>query len=151
MDAENQRLALGIKQLEPDKWEEFFSQQQVGDVVTGKVVRLTSFGVFVELKEGIQGLCHISELDEKRIETPGSCVEVDQELSFKIIKMNLLERKIGLSLKALKEEVEREDVLTYTKTEAPTTSLEELTGDQLDEFKRKATPSKQVNEEEEND
>lgn len=151
MDAENQRLALGIKQLEPDKWEEFFSQQQVGDVVTGKVVRLTSFGVFVELKEGIQGLCHISELDEKRIETPGSCVEVDQELSFKIIKMNLLERKIGLSLKALKEEVEREDVLTYTKTEAPTTSLEELAGDQLDEFKRKATPSKRVNEEEEND
>ena len=149
MDAENQRLSLGIKQLEPDKWEEFFSQQQVGDVVPGKVVRLTSFGTFVELKEGIQGLCHVSELDEKRVESPENFLELGQELTFKIIKMSLLERKVGLSLKALTEDADKEDVLAYTRADAPTTSLEELAGDRLGELKRRVAPSEQVPVEEE--
>jgi len=146
VDAENQRLSLGIKQLEPDKWEEFFSQHQLGDIVRGKVMRLTSFGAFVELEEGIEGLCHVSELDEKRVENPENYVQVGQELDLKIIKMNLLERKIGLSLKALKEDSERDDVWSYTKTEVPTTSIQELAGNKLDELKRKVERKKQTHE-----
>ena len=64
IDAENQRLSLGLKQLQTDVWDEFFSQHNVGDTVEGKVVRLTNFGAFVELAEGIEGLIHVSEFDD---------------------------------------------------------------------------------------
>lgn len=137
VDAENQRLSLGIKQLEPDLWEEFFSQHQVGDVVKGKIVRLTNFGAFVELQEGIEGLCHVSELDTKRIDDPEKHFHVGQGFDFKIIKLNLLERKIGLSLRALQEEDEREERWTYTP-EVATTSIGEIAGAQLGELKKKA-------------
>ena len=137
VDAENQRLSLGIKQLEPDKWEEFFSQHQIGDVVQGKIVRLTSFGAFVELTEGIEGLCHVSELDDKRVENPESQFQVGQELTLKIIKMNLLERKIGLSVRALKDDSDQDRGWSYTP-EVGTTSIGDLFGEQLDQFKRKS-------------
>ena len=148
VDAENQRLSLGIKQLEPDKWEEFFSQHQVGDVISGKVVRLTTFGAFVELAEGVEGLCHVSEFDSKRIEDPESHFEADQELDFKVIKLNLLDRKIGLSVKALKEEtVEKEPSWSY-KPEVATTSIGEIAGKELDELKKKAEQAGESAEEE---
>ncbi len=149
VDAENQRLSLGIKQLEPDKWEEFFSQKQIGDVVHGKIVRLASFGAFIELSEGIEGLCHVSELDDRRIENPEDHFEVGQEMDYKIIKMNLLERKIGLSLKALKEGAEREAVWAYQQ-EVATTSIAEIAGEQLGQLKKKAERAK-GEEGEEND
>ena len=66
IDAENQRLSLGLKQLATDIWDEFFSRHQVGDTVEGKVVRLTNFGAFVELAEGIEGLIHVSEFDDQQ-------------------------------------------------------------------------------------
>src|SRR6185436_16812235 len=66
IDAENQRLSLGLKQLQTDVWDEFFQQHHLGDVVEGKVVRLTNFGAFVELAEGIEGLIHVSEFDESQ-------------------------------------------------------------------------------------
>ena len=66
IDAENQRLSLGLKQLATDIWDEFFSRHQVGDTVEGKVVRLTNFGAFVELAEGIEGLIHVSEIDDQQ-------------------------------------------------------------------------------------
>jgi small subunit ribosomal protein S1 len=137
VDAENQRLSLGIKQLEPDKWEEFFSQHQIGDVVHGRIVRLTSFGAFIELQEGIEGLCHVSELDEKRVENPETQFEVGQELDLKIIKMNLLERKIGLSVRALRETSDHDRGWTYTP-EVGTASIGDIIGEQLDQFKRKS-------------
>ena len=65
IDAENQRLSLGLKQLQTDIWDEFFEQHHVGDVVEGKVVRLTNFGAFVELADGIEGLIHVSEFDDR--------------------------------------------------------------------------------------
>ena len=64
IDAENQRLSLGLKQLQTDVWDEFFTQHHVGDIVEGKVVRMTNFGAFVELAEGIEGLIHVSEFDD---------------------------------------------------------------------------------------
>jgi small subunit ribosomal protein S1 len=143
VDADNQRLSLGIKQLEPDLWEEFFSQHQIGDVVPGRIVRLTSFGAFVEIEEGIEGLCHVSELSDKRVEDPEQEFEVEQELNFKIIKLNLLERKIGLSIRALIEGTEREEAWSYTP-EAATTSIGEIAGAQLGELKRKAEQARET-------
>ncbi len=145
VDAENQRLSLGIKQLEPDKWEEFFSQHQIGDIIPGKIVRLTSFGAFIEVSEGIEGLCHVSELDEKRIDNPEEHFEPGQEMDVKIIKMNLLERKIGLSLKALKDEDgRRESAWEYRSRDVAKTSIAEIAGSQLGALKRKAEQAKEV-------
>jgi len=101
IDAENQRLSLGLKQLGEDVWEEFFNRQQEGDVVDGKVVRITNFGAFVEIEEGIEGLLHVSEVDDERIEKPEDKVAVGESYRMKIIKISQLERKIGLSIRAV--------------------------------------------------
>jgi len=148
VDADNQRLSLGIKQLEPDLWEEFFAHHQIGDVVPGKIIRIANFGVFVEIDEGIEGLCHVSELGTRRIENPEDEFEVGQELDFKIIKLNLLERKIGLSIRALSEEDEVSDRWTYTP-EVATTSIGEIAGVQLGELKKKAEQAKEGSQDDE--
>jgi small subunit ribosomal protein S1 len=103
IDAENQRLSLGLKQLATDIWDDFFSHHAVGDVVEGKVTRMTNFGAFVELDEGIEGLIHVSEFDDaggaEKIE-----LEVGQTCQMKMIKLSPQERKIGLSIRALKSD-----------------------------------------------
>ena len=149
VDAEKQRLSLGIKQLEPDRWEEFFSEKPIGAVLSGKIVRLANFGAFVELEEGIEGLCHVSELDTERIENPEDKFSVGQELDFKILKMNLLERKIGLSIKALLEpdREEMEDTWSYS-TESGRTSIGEIAGDQLGQLKKTVEPAKEDEDDE---
>ena len=89
IDAENQRLSLGLKQLQTDVWDEFFSQHNVGDVVEGKVVRLTNFGAFVELAEGIEGLIHVSEFDDSHHAGKDEKLElkVGESYQMKIIKL----------------------------------------------------------------
>ncbi len=115
IDTDNRRLSLGVKQLQPDAWETFFQTHFVNDVVHGKVVRASSFGVFVEISPGVEGLCHNSEIPghvaggrEKRGD-PGSPLPIGAEFDFKIIKMNETDKKIGLSLKemATMEDLER--------------------------------------------
>ena len=100
IDPDNQRLSLGLKQLATDIWDEFFENNQVGAVIEGKVVRMTNFGAFVELAEGIEGLIHVSEFDDQdgreKVE-----LKVDEVTSMKIIKLSPSERKIGLSIRAL--------------------------------------------------
>ena len=103
VDPDNQRLSLGLKQLATDIWDEFFENNKVGSVVEGKVVRITNFGAFVELAEGIEGLIHVSEFGgeggHEKVE-----LKVDQVTSMKIIKLSPSERKIGLSIRALKSD-----------------------------------------------
>ncbi len=101
IDAENQRLSLGLKQLGEDVWEEFFNRHQEGDVVDGKVVRITNFGAFVEIEEGIEGLLHVSEVDDERVEKPEDKLVPGDSYRMKIIKISPLERKIGLSIRAV--------------------------------------------------
>jgi small subunit ribosomal protein S1 len=113
IDAENQRLSLGLKQLATDMWDEFFAHHKAGDIVEGKVVRVTNFGAFVELHEGIEGLVHVSELDEKRIEKPEEAVKVGDVYAMKIIKINEGEKKIGLSIKAVKQDEYKQDLDSY--------------------------------------
>ncbi len=101
VDAENQRLSLGLKQLSTDIWDDFLSNNSAGDVVEGKIVKLTNFGAFVELADGIEGLIHISEFDDEQGDEKIE-LEVDQTYSMKIIKLSAVDRKIGLSIRALK-------------------------------------------------
>jgi small subunit ribosomal protein S1 len=140
IDAANQKLSLGIKQLEPDRWEDWFSRHNIGEVVRGKVVRMTNFGAFIELEEGIEGLCHVSELDEKHVEKPTEFLNVGQEIDMKIIKLNLQEKKIGLSLKAMKEDEPRVDISSYmASADSGSTSMAERLGDQLQRLKKSET------------
>src|SRR3954454_14228317 len=118
IDAENQRLSLGLKQLQTDIWDEFFTQHHVGDLVEGKVVRLTNFGAFVELAEGIEGLIHVSEFDDSQHAGKDEKLElkVGESYQMKIIKLIPTERKIGLSIRALKNDEFRADWKAYTET-----------------------------------
>ena len=113
IDSENQRLSLGIKQLSPNIWEEFFRLRQVGDVVTGRVVRLTDFGAFVEIEEGIEGLIHVSELSEERVDQPKDVLSVGDVVKAKVIKMEPAEQKIGLSLKAVAQDLTQDELRAY--------------------------------------
>ena len=98
VEPQNRRLSLGIKQLQPDVWESFFATHRVGDVVHGKILRTAQFGAFVEIAEGVEGLCHISEAGD--LATATSKLEQGLEHDFKIIKINVEEKKVGLSLRA---------------------------------------------------
>jgi small subunit ribosomal protein S1 len=116
IDAENQRLSLGLKQLATDVWDEFFSQHKVGDVVDGKIVRLTTFGAFVEIREGIEGLVHVSELDEKRVDKPEEQFKPGDVHAMKIIKVNEDEKKIGLSIRAAKQADTDQSLVSYAES-----------------------------------
>jgi small subunit ribosomal protein S1 len=112
VEPQNRRLSLGIKQLQPDVWESFFATHRVGDQVHGKVLRTAQFGAFVEIAEGVEGLCHISEAGD---EGGGSKLETGLEHDFKIIKINVEEKKVGLSLRAIGQEASRAQVESYKK------------------------------------
>src|SRR6059058_4991647 len=111
IEPDKRRLSLGVKQLQPDVWETFFEQHHVGDVLHGKVLRAAQFGAFVEIADGVEGLCHNSEA----VDANGQPVHLEpgQEHDFKIIKMNQDEKKVGLSIRAVGEEASRTEVEAY--------------------------------------
>jgi small subunit ribosomal protein S1 len=129
VEPQNRRLSLGIKQLQPDVWESFFATHRVGDIVHGKVLRTAQFGAFVEIAEGVEGLCHISEAGDE----PGqpSKLETGLEHDFKIIKINVEEKKVGLSLRTVGHEASRAQVESYKKEahKAPVSSSTTTLGD----------------------
>ncbi len=119
IDASAQRLSLSMKDLTPSAWEGFTQTHRPGDTIRGKVSRFTTFGVFVELGEGLEGLCHISELTEEHVERPEDVVSVGQELDFKILRIEDSEQRIGLSLRAVgKEDEPIVDTRQYTTSVA---------------------------------
>ena len=131
VEPQNRRLSLGIKQLQPDVWESFFAQHRVGDVVHGKVLRTAQFGAFVEIAEGVEGLCHVSEA----VAEDGSPAKLEQgqEHDFKIIKINVEEKKVGLSLRAIGQEASRAQVEHYKESghKQPVSSSTTTLGDLL--------------------
>jgi small subunit ribosomal protein S1 len=115
VEPENRRLSLGVKQLQPDVWDTFFAQHRVGDVIKGKVLRTAQFGAFVEIAEGVEGLCHVSEAVDGNHQPIK--LDVGDEHDFKIVKMNQEEKKVGLSIKAVGEEASRAEVESYKERE----------------------------------
>ena len=104
VDQERKRIALGLKQLKQDPWEEDIpGRYGPGDVVTGKVTKLTNFGVFVELEPGLEGLLHISELADHKVDSPEDVVKLGDAIEVKVLRVDRGERKIGLSRKKVHE------------------------------------------------
>jgi len=100
VDRDKQRISLGVKQLTEDPWVDAIpSAYQPGMVVRGKITKITNFGVFVELEDDLEGLLHISELADHKVENPQDVVSVDEEVDVKILRVDIDDRKIGLSLK----------------------------------------------------
>jgi small subunit ribosomal protein S1 len=103
IDLANRRLSLTLKELEPDPWQQFFDTHRSGDMVKGKIVRFASFGAFVDLGHGVEGLCHISELAEEHIEKPDDAAKIGDELEFRILKLDRDQKRIGLSARAARK------------------------------------------------
>jgi len=106
IDREQKRISLGLKQLQPDPWATVAQRYPMGSRVTGKVVRITDFGAFVELEPGVDGLLHISQMSTRPISRPEEVVSVGDELTLLVIRVDPHERRIGLSLKELAHAVE---------------------------------------------
>lgn len=127
IDAENRRLSLSIKDLEPNAWERFVTAHKPGDTVKGKIARFANFGAFVELDDNLEGLCHISELSEERVEKPEDVVQLGQEMDFKILRIDPENKKIGLSARAVGSDEQVVDAKTYsTEVKSGMASLGEL-------------------------
>jgi small subunit ribosomal protein S1 len=100
VDQERRRIALGLKQMDEDPWAtDIPGRYQPGQLVKGKVTKITNFGVFVGLEDGLEGLLHISELADHKVENPEEVVKVGEEIEVKILRVDADERKIGLSRK----------------------------------------------------
>src|SRR2546421_232358 len=106
VDRENKRISLGLKQIQPDPWATVAQRYPMGSRVTGKVVRLTDFGAFIELEPGVDGLLHISQMSNRPINRPDEIVSVGDELTLLVIRVDPNERRIGLSLKELAHAIE---------------------------------------------
>ncbi len=115
IDREKERLALGVKQLTPDPWESVPEKYPVGSVIKGKVSNIKDFGVFVEIEEGVEGLIHVSEISDKKIKSPEGMFEVGQEVQAKVIKVDPQNRRLGLSIKKLKEDEEKKQFTEFSK------------------------------------
>lgn len=102
VDAAQQRISLGLKQAQNDPWASIASRYQVGQLIKGKVSKLASFGAFVEIEEGIDGLVHISQISEERVQKVRDALQPGQDVEARVIKIDTVERRIGLSIKAAK-------------------------------------------------
>lgn len=106
IDEENKRVSVGYKQLQPKPWDTVLERYNIGDTVKGKVVRIVSFGAFIEIEKGIDGLVHVSQISNKWLENPVTALEVGQEVEAKIMDINPEKEKMTLSIKALLAENE---------------------------------------------
>ncbi|HLP01410.1 MAG: 30S ribosomal protein S1 [Opitutaceae bacterium] len=107
VDPQQQRISLGMKQLADDPWSDIDRVFKIGDVVTGTISKITSFGAFVELKDGIDGLVHISQIQEERVEKIKDVLKPGQEVTARVVKIDREERRLGLSIKAANYSIEQ--------------------------------------------
>ncbi|KKM18995.1 hypothetical protein LCGC14_1660140, partial [marine sediment metagenome] len=135
IDVEKQKLSLGIKQLEGDIWEDFFNRQKIGDLVKTKIVRLTDFGVFVEITPGIEGIVFLSELDEQKIEKPEETFSLGEERIAKIIKLNPREKKISLSFRQALLELQKLEYQKYIANQDSKLTLGDVFKDHFEQIR----------------
>jgi small subunit ribosomal protein S1 len=142
VDSQNRRLSLGIKQVN-DIWANWFAEHKIGEVIKGKVARATDFGAFVEVAEGIEALCHVSEIEERRpkgdrdkektargarvtaVLTPG------HEYEFKVLRLEPEQHKISLSYRAAQKQVEKQEIESFRTTKSPKSSPTATIGDAI--------------------
>lgn len=137
IDKENQRFSLGIKQLRPDPWDMIPETYKPGIRITGTVTSVTDFGVFVELEEGIEGLVHVSELPENKGGNPLSRFQVDDVIHAEVVNVSRENKKIGLSIRKLKEKSEEEIFRSYLNNHKETTSkLDEILREEMANIQR---------------
>ncbi|HVO25600.1 MAG TPA: 30S ribosomal protein S1 [Candidatus Margulisiibacteriota bacterium] len=117
IDVDNERVALGVKQLVEDPWATIAQRYPVGGRAKGTVTTVTDFGVFIELEEGIEGLIHVSQLSNERVERPQALFQPGQAIEAEVTHVDPKERKIGLSIKALRRTEEREEMESYLQRE----------------------------------
>lgn len=125
IDAENHRLSLSIKDTEPSEWDKFVNDHKPGDIVHGKISRFANFGAFVELADGLEGLCHVSELSDERLKKPEDAVKVGDEMDFRILRIELDSKKIGLSARAAQSDEamsEGSSAASSSSSSSPTSS-----------------------------
>ena len=139
IDPQQQRISLGLKQIEEDPWANINDLYKIGDVVTGKVTKITTFGAFIELTHKIDGLVHISQISKDRVEKVKDKLSLGQEIEARVIKIDRDERRIGLSIKALEEGFSEEDlkaageeVSAALKPGEALGAMEQLIGNTLD-------------------
>jgi small subunit ribosomal protein S1 len=133
IDRKNERFSLGIKQLTPDPWKDVARRYRKGEVVAGKVTNVTDFGAFVELEEGIEGLVHVSEISREKVEKPSDVLKVGDTLSAVVLHIDPHDRRIGLSIKGLKEKAEKAEIEKYISDQGPTShSLGELIQEEME-------------------
>jgi small subunit ribosomal protein S1 len=156
IDVENERISLGVKQLADDPWSSMNQRFPVGTRVHGKVTSVTDFGVFMEVEEGIEGLIHVSQLSMDRVDKPQGLFSPGQELEAEVTAVETRDRKIALSIKALRKSEEREEIETYLQREREggRFSFEDILGSDLrldrDEQNPEAAEAKQGGENGEN-
>ena len=146
IDRKNERFSLGIKQLTPDPWRDVARRYRKGEVVVGKVTNVTDFGAFVELEEGIEGLVHVSEISREKVEKPSDVLKVGDTLSAVVLHIDPHDRRIGLSIKGLKEKAEKAEIEKYISNQGSTShSLGELIQEEM-EKRGGGLPAKKEND-----
>ena len=133
VNVENERFSLGIKQLAPDPWKVVADRYPVGSKIKGQVTSVPDFGVFVRIEEGVEGLIHVSQLSSERVDKPSSLFKVGDEVEAEVVSIDPADRKIGLSVRALRRTEERQEMESYLKREKEggRFSFESLLGDEL--------------------
>ncbi len=134
IDVENERFSLGIKQIQPDPWTTLAERHPVGSRVKGKVTKVTDFGAFVEIEPGIEGLVHVSEMKDERVENPRDVVKEGDEIEVKVIDMDPQERKVALSMKALHRDGGEDDYREYLRRQGDGRAR---LGDLMEKFNRR--------------
>ncbi len=144
IDRKNERFSLGIKQLTPDPWKDVARRYRKGEVVVGKVTNVTDFGAFVELEEGIEGLVHVSEISREKVEKPSDVLKVGDTLSAVVLHIDPHDRRIGLSIKGLKEKAEKAEIEKYISNQGSTSpSLGELIQEEMEKRGGGLSPKKE--------
>ena len=110
IDKENCRISLGVKQLEPDPWDDIAKNYSIGMAVDGEIIKITGFGAFAEFGDGLEGLIHITQLGSEKVSQPDQVVKVGQKIKAKIIKVDTSSKKIALSIKAFNENLDLEAI-----------------------------------------
>jgi small subunit ribosomal protein S1 len=132
IDVENERFSLGIKQLLEDPWDRIPTQYPMGRVMEVKVLRVHDYGALVEIEKGIEGLIHVSEMADERVEDPHTVVKEGETVKAEVVNVDIIERRINLSMKQAKRSSERSDYQPFLTGGKPTTSLGDLLKEKLE-------------------